>query len=251
MRDAFKLKGGRSESHRQQATTCRVVSPALAYDAARNRRLTPAVQRRQQIQRRRPSVTEQDSETQAATADSAGDVRAVGLISDGAYTLVVGRFPTMDEAEAAYDVLEGVERDSRLRIDGVVIASCDADGKVHLGKVTEHSTKAGLKWGVVGGVALGVLFPPSILASVIGGGTIGAAVGKVTNLSHRAGLAEELEGVMEPNTAGIVALVEDTAVVEVRKALAKADEIVEKAVAKEIAAEIDREAARAKASLGD
>jgi hypothetical protein len=43
--------------------------------------------------------------------------------------------------------------------------------------------------------------------------------------------------------------VEDTAVVEVRRALAKADEIVEKAVAKEIAAEIDREAARAKASL--
>jgi uncharacterized membrane protein len=193
-------------------------------------------------------VTEQDTEIDA-TNRPADDVRAVGLVTDGAYILVVGRFPTMDEAERAYDLLETVERDSRLRIDGVVIASCDADGKVQLGKVTEHSTKSGLKWGVVGGVALGVLFPPSILAAALGGGTLGAAIGKVSNLSHRAGLAAELEGVMEPNTAGIVALVEDTAVVEVRKALAKADEIVEKAVAKEIAAEIDREAARAKASL--
>jgi len=194
-------------------------------------------------------MTDQGEETETTTSQTSDDVRAVGLVTDGAYTLVVGRFPTMDEAERAYDLLEAVERDSRLRIDGVVIASCDADGKVHLGKVTEHSTKAGLKWGVVGGVALGVLFPPSILAAAVGGGTLGAAIGKVTNLSHRAGLAAELEGVMEPNTAGIVALVEDTAVVEVRKALAKADEIVEKAVAKEIAAEIDREAARAKASL--
>lgn len=194
-------------------------------------------------------MTEQDSETQAGTDAGASEVRAVGLISDGAYTLVVGRFPTMDEAEAAYDLLEEVERDSRLRIDGVVIASCDADGKVQLGKVTEHSTRTGLNWGLVGGVALGALFPPSILAGAIGGGAIGAAIGKVTNLSHRAGLADELEGVMEPNTAGIVALVEDTAVVEVRKALAEADEIVTKAVDKQIAAEIDREAARAKASL--
>ena len=194
-------------------------------------------------------MTEQGTETETTTSQTGDDIRAVGLVTDGAYTLVVGRFPSMDEAERAYDLLEAVERDSRLRIDGVVIASCDADGKVHLGKVTEHSTKAGLKWGVVGGVALGVLFPPSILAAAVGGGTLGAAIGKVTNLSHRAGLAAELEGVMEPNTAGIVALVEDTAVVEVRKALAKADEIVEKAVAKEVAAEIDREAARAKASL--
>lgn len=194
-------------------------------------------------------MTEQDSESQAGTEAGTSDVRAVGLITDGAYTLVVGRFPTMDEAEAAYDLLEAIERDSPLRIDGVVIASSDADGKVQLGKVTEHSTRSGLKWGLVGGVALGVLFPPSILAGAIGGGAMGAAIGKVTNLSHRAGLADELEGVMEPNTAGIVALVEDTAVVEVRRALAKADQIVTKAVDKQIAAEIDREAARAKASL--
>jgi uncharacterized membrane protein len=193
-------------------------------------------------------VTEQDAKMPTTTANG-NEVRAVGLISDGAYTLVVGRFPTMDEAETAYNLLEAVERDSRLRIDGVVIASCDAEGKVQLGKVTEHSTRTGLTWGLVGGVALGVLFPPSILAGALGGGAIGAAIGKVTNLSNRAGLADELEGVMEPNTAGIVALVEDTAVVEVRRALAKADQIVTKAVDKQIAAEIDREAARAKASL--
>jgi hypothetical protein len=66
---------------------------------------------------------------------------------------------------------------------------------------------------------------------------------------NRKGLADDLAGVMKPNTAGIVALVEDTAVVEIREALAKADRIVEQAINKQIAAEIDREAAAAKASL--
>ena len=55
---------------------------------------------------------------------------------------------------------------------------------------------------------------------------------------------------MQPNTAGVVALVEDTAVVEIQRALAKADEIVTRAVDKQIALEIDREAAAAKASMG-
>ena len=170
----------------------------------------------------------------------------VGLATDGAYYLVVAQFPTMEEAQAVYADLQEVERSTRLRIDGVVIASCDAEGKVHLGKATEHSTKTGLKWGVIGGVVLGVLFPPSILASAITFGAIGAATGKGLNVAHRWDISEELAKVMTPNTAGIIALVEDSAVVEMEKALAKADRIVTKAVDKQIVAEIDREAAAAK-----
>jgi hypothetical protein len=56
---------------------------------------------------------------------------------------------------------------------------------------------------------------------------------------------------MTPNTAGIVAIVEDTAVVKIREALDKADRIVTKAIDEEVAAEIDREARLAKESLAD
>jgi len=173
----------------------------------------------------------------------------VGLVTDGAYTLIVGVFPNPDDAQAAYLQLADIERKSRLRIDGVVVANRDAEGKIHLGTVTDHSTKTGLKWGVVGGVALGILFPPTILAGAAGAGALGAAIGKVRNVAHRSGLADQLEGVLAPNTSGVVALVEDTAVVEIQQALAKADEIVTRAVDKQVAAEIDREAAAAKASL--
>jgi uncharacterized membrane protein len=174
----------------------------------------------------------------------------VGLVTDGAYTLIVAVFNNESDAQTAYTQLTEIERNTSLRIDGVVVASRDAEGKVHLGTVTEHSTKTGLKWGIVGGVALGILFPPSILAGAAGAGAIGAAVGKVRNVAHRSSLADELEGIMKPSTSGVVALVEDTAVVEIEKALAKADEIVTRAVDKQVALEIDREAAAAKAELG-
>lgn len=174
----------------------------------------------------------------------------VGLITDGAYSLIVARFPTTGKAEDAYRMLTELESRSSLRIDGVVVASRDADGKVHLGKVTEHSTRTGLRWGLVGGVALGLVFPPSILAGAVAGGALGAAIGKVGNLSSRSDLSKELEGVLTPGSSGVIALVEDTAVVEIQKALAEADAIVTKAVDKQLAAAIDREAALAKESLG-
>jgi uncharacterized membrane protein len=192
-------------------------------------------------------TTTQD--TKDATDEAVRPEVVIGLVTDGAHTLIVAQFPTMAGAEAAYKQLQDIERTSPLKIEGVVIASCDAEGKVHLGKVTEHSTKTGLKWGVVGGAILGVIFPPSIIGSAAALGTAGAALGKARNVFNRQGLADQLASVMKPNTAGIVALVEDTAVVEIRKALAEADRIVEQAIDKQIAAEIDREAALAKESL--
>jgi uncharacterized membrane protein len=190
-----------------------------------------------------------EEETQPTTDEAVRPEVIIGLVTDGAHSLIVAQFSTMDEAEAAYRQIQEMERRSPLKIDGVVIASCDADGKVHLGKVTEHSTKTGLKWGVVGGAILGVIFPPSIIASAAALGTAGAALGKARNVFNRQGLADNLAGAMRPNTAGIVALVENTAVVEIREALAKADRIVDQAINKQVAAEIDREASLAKEPL--
>jgi uncharacterized membrane protein len=184
----------------------------------------------------------------AATAEPQPEA-IVGIVSDGAHALIVAQFRTMEETQAAYAKLVEMEQTTSLHIDGVVVASCDADGKVTLGQATEHSTRNGLKWGVVGGALLGLIFPPTIIGSAIALGGAGAILGKVRNVFNRKGLADELAGVMKPNTAGLVALVQDTAVVEVRAAMAKADKIVARAIDKQLAAEIDREAAAAKASL--
>lgn len=192
-----------------------------------------------------------DQTTQAATpATTEDDADAVvGVISDGAHSLIIARFKTMDQAVAARQMLSQLEETTSYQIDGVMLASCDENGKIHLGEVTEHSTKTGTKWGVIGGALFGLIFPPSILASAVGFGAVGAVLGKLRNTMNRNGIADDLAKVMQPNTAGLVALVQDTAVVEIERALAQADEIVAKAIDKQLAAEIDREAALAKSEL--
>jgi uncharacterized membrane protein len=192
-----------------------------------------------------PTATAASSHAAAATEAPTPEA-IIGLVTDGAHALIVAQFNTMDEAQQAYEALTDLDERTSLHIDGVVVAACDADGKVTLGQVTDHSTKTGLKWGVVGGALLGLIFPPSIIGSAIALGGAGAVLGKVRNIFNRKGLADELAGVMQPNTAGLVALVQDTAVVAVRDAMARADRIVEKAIDEQLAAEIDREAAAAK-----
>ncbi len=178
-------------------------------------------------------------------------VDSIGLATDGAYYLIVGQFSDPETAAGRLRPRSRRSSDATsLRVDAVVIASADAEGKIHLREATEHSTKTGLKWGVVGGVVLGVIFPPSILASAVGFGVVGSVLGKVRNLSHRSNLSDELAGVIAPNTTGLIVFAEDEAVVEIEKALAKADRIVSKAVDKQLAQEIDREAAAAKEAVG-
>ena len=169
------------------------------------------------------------SEDQTPELD-ADVVVSAAAITDGAYTLFVADFADTEVAWEAYEALKSVEDGRTLEIDGVIVVKREADGKVEIQKATDHSTRHGLKWGLVGGVALGIIFPPSILGSAAVLGAAGAATGKVRQLRERSELATELETVIAPGHSGIIALVSDPGAVEIQKALAKADAIVTSAI---------------------
>jgi len=167
-----------------------------------------------------------DDQTPATTSDDT----VVAAATDGAYTVLVADFADTDTAWDAYEMLKSVEDGRTVEIEGVVVVKRDTDGKLEIQKATDHSTRSGLKWGLVGGIALGVIFPPSIIGSAAALGAAGAATGKIRQLHHRSELADELENSIAPGHSGIVALVSDPGVVEIRKALAKADGIVQSAI---------------------
>lgn len=179
-----------------------------------------------------------------------GSKSGAAIVTERGYYLIVAQFTDTTTARKAYDELRRLEKTTTLRIDGVVVAHRSEDGKIALEKMTEHSTRSGLRWGVVGGIVVGALFPPTILAGAVGVGALGALAGKIRNLGHRADLEKDLGDALEPGTSGIVALVEDRAQVEVERALAQADRIVSKAVDRATAMQIDAEAKAAREEAG-
>jgi len=152
------------------------------------------------------------------------------VVSDGATTLFVADFDDTGTAWEAYEALKSIEDGRTVAIDGVVVVKRDSDGTLEIQKATDHSTKRGMKWGLVGGAALGLIFPPSIIGSAAALGAGGAALGKARQLNHKIQLEKDLEDAIAPGHSGIVALVSDPGAVEIRKALAAADAMVEAAI---------------------
>jgi uncharacterized membrane protein len=173
-------------------------------------------------------MSEQDQPVDTASETTV----SAAAVSDGAYTLMVADFSDTDTAWEAYEALKEVEDGRTVEIEGVIVVKRSAEGELEIQKATDHSTKSGLKWGVVGGIALGVIFPPSIIGSAAVLGAGGAAVGKLRQQHHRTELAESLQDAIEPGHSGLLALVSDPGAVKIRQALDRADRIVESAIDK-------------------
>ena len=183
------------------------------------------------------------SENSSEPIDDASQESQVDVVDDGVSALVVASFATLDEAREAYEELRAVADGDTLRVDGVVILTHDEDGSLKVVKATDHSTRSGVAWGALGGVLVGVFFPPSILAGALVGGAAGAVIGEVRKVHHKNELADELVGIIGDDQSGLIALVTDPRAEKIQKALDKADRIVSEAV-DEVTADELRKAAK-------
>jgi uncharacterized membrane protein len=152
-----------------------------------------------------------------AIGDETGTQAAGAVVTDYDQAVIVAAFADEDAAYTAYADLQDAESTGGLGIEGVLVIKTDADGKLKIQKMTDHSTKTGVKWGAVGGLVVGLIFPPALLASAVGWGVVGGALGKVRNEAHKSVVGAALTGELGPNESGILALV-NTADIDAVKA---------------------------------
>jgi uncharacterized membrane protein len=180
--------------------------------------------------------------------DDKGVLAEAAIATDGEHALIVARFADTTSAIAIYNELLAAEIDGSLEIDGVLVAKADADGRIHIQQMTEHSTRKGLKWGIVGGVVAGIFLPATIVGGAVALGFAGAAAGKARNLYHRVEAEKELASVITPGTSGILCLVSATQVEDVRLKMPDAQEVKTVPVDEATAGEIKAAAAAADAA---
>ncbi len=161
---------------------------------------------------------------EGVVADDAGVIAEGAIAVEGDHALVVARFADTHAARAVYDDLLAAEMDDVLHIDGVLVVKADEGGRLHVEKMTDHSTRTGLKWGIVGGVVAGIFLPATIIGGAVALGVAGAAAGKARNLAHRLDVEKGLADVITPGTSGILAMVtaKDAPAVEAKMPTAEA-----------------------------
>ena len=192
-----------------------------------------------------PATTEDVVVVAAQVADDKGVLAEGAIAVEGDHALIVARFADTQSAIAIYDQLLTAEIDGSLHIDGVLVAKADEGGRIHIQKMTEHSTRKGLKWGIVGGVVAGIFLPATIVGGAVALGVAGAAAGKARNLYHRVEVEKELTDVITPGTSGILCLVSAAQAEEVAKKMPEAQAVKTVPVDEETAGAIKAAAAAA------
>ncbi|WP_431220774.1 DUF1269 domain-containing protein [Leifsonia xyli] len=151
------------------------------------------------------------------------------MAADKNLVLVVGAYTDAAAASSDYAALKAGEDDGDYKVDGAVVMSRDAEGKV---SVTEHDTGKvgrGAGIGAGAGIVVGLFAPPLLLATALGAG-IGAGIGALQKRHDEKKLGVDLDEYLPPGSSAVVAVVDDTWADKVEEALVKADKRIAKAI---------------------
>src|SRR5262249_8658631 len=142
------------------------------------------------------------------------------MTTDVPVDLYIAAYTDADAAQMDFDGLKALVKDGVIFVDVAVLVSRDAQGKITV-KENAHEVAKGGMVGAAAGVLLGLIFPPSILASAIVGGAGGAGVGSLMSHHREHEIKKNVEDVLPENCSGIITVFEEVWVAEVEKALKK------------------------------
>ena len=147
--------------------------------------------------------------------------------ADGTF-IYVATYPDEGAARGDYQVVKDLHASGLVGAYDAAVVTKDVKGKVHENK-DETATRHGAWWGVAAGAAVGVIFPPAVLATAAAGGVIGGVSGHLAKGMPRS-TAKDLGEFIDPGEAGLVVVGET----KIRQAVQKAVTHAEKEIAEEL-----------------
>jgi uncharacterized membrane protein len=140
--------------------------------------------------------------------------------------IFIGTYPSEGAARADYDIVKDLHAGGAVGTYDAAVVTKDNAGKVHVNK-DETATRHGAWGGAAAGAVVGLLFPPSILASAAVGAAVGAIGGHLWRGMSRADV-KEFGDIIDDGQAALVIVGESTVEQAVRKAQLKAEKRIAK-----------------------
>jgi uncharacterized membrane protein len=143
--------------------------------------------------------------------------------------LYVATYPDPGAARGDWDTIKQLAKDDVITVDGLVLVSRGADGKINVDD-DFHETRKGAKWGAVGGAVVGLIFPPALIASAAVGAGIGAGAGSLVSHGRKEEIKADVDETLPLSSSGIVAIFEEQWEDEIDKALSSASNVTKEKV---------------------
>jgi uncharacterized membrane protein len=147
--------------------------------------------------------------------------------TDGVF-IYIGTYPSEAVAQGDYDVVKDLHTLGAVGSYDAAVITKDDDGKVHVNK-DETSTRHGAWGGIAAGALVGLLFPPSLIASAAVGGAVGGVGGHLWKGLSRSDVKEFGE-LIDAGEACLLVVGESTIEDAIDRASLKAEKQVKRQV---------------------
>ena len=149
--------------------------------------------------------------------------------TDAPVDLYIAAYDDPDAARGDWDTIKELAKDDTIKVDGLILVSRRADGKIHVDD-DFHETRKGATWGAVGGAVVGLIFPPALLASAAVGAGIGAGAGALVSHAQKEEIKADVDDTLPVNSSGIVAIFEERWEGDIDNALSNASNVTKEKV---------------------
>jgi uncharacterized membrane protein len=164
-------------------------------------------------------------------------------MSSSTMELFVATYGSEEGAGSALKDFQAAERAGSIDLIDAAVIVHTAEDKVKFEETGDPSGKKWAKRGAIAGGVVGLIFPPSIIASAIVGAGAGGIWGKIRDKGFKDEDLKEIGESLPPGSSAIIAIAEDRMVEELESALAGYERITRHAVSAEGAAVVAAELA--------
>ena len=163
-------------------------------------------------------------------------------MSDDTVEIFVAAYATEQGAHAALKDFQAAKRAGAIDLIDAAVIVHTAEDKVKFEETADPSGKKWAKRGAIAGGIVGLIFPPSIIASAIVGGGAGGIWGKIRDKGFKDEDLKEIGESLPPGSSAIIAIAQDRMLDQLEQALGGYERIARHAVSAEGAAMIVAEA---------
>jgi len=159
-------------------------------------------------------------------------------MSDNPVSVFIAGYDDEVGAKQALKDFQAMHREGSIDLIDAAVIVHTAEGKVKFEETADPSGKKWAKRGAVAGGLVGLIFPPSIIATAVVGGGAGAIWGKIRDKGFK---DEDLKAIgedMKPGTSAIIAIAEDHVLERLEKGLEGYDRIARHSLSAEAAVAI-------------
>jgi uncharacterized membrane protein len=160
------------------------------------------------------------------------------VTSSSTVELFIASFNGEHGAGASLKDFQAAQRAGAIVLIDAAVVVHTAEGKVKFEETADPSGKKWAKRGAIAGGIVGLIFPPSIIASAAVAGGAGGIWGKIRDKGFKDDDLKEIGESLPPGSSAIIVIAEDRMIEQLERGLAGYERIARHAVSADAAAAI-------------